>query len=128
MKSRKTRKRKLAKPRMPTLVSKKKNPLTGPYGVKRLFNGETRSLHQGVDFRARMGERVLAAAVSVVEQLVEWMPGMGRLEWLSMTGLVAELVVERVQRGGFKVPWFGVAWALDSLTIATHQVGKQRRS
>jgi murein DD-endopeptidase MepM/ murein hydrolase activator NlpD len=40
--------------------------MNGPFGTRRLFNGELQSQHSGVDFRAQTGEPVLAAAAGMV--------------------------------------------------------------
>jgi murein DD-endopeptidase MepM/ murein hydrolase activator NlpD len=40
--------------------------MNGPFGTRRLFNGELQSQHNGVDFRAQAGEPVYAAAAGTV--------------------------------------------------------------
>lgn len=40
--------------------------MNGPFGTRRLFNGELQSQHSGVDFRAQAGDPVHAAASGVV--------------------------------------------------------------
>jgi murein DD-endopeptidase MepM/ murein hydrolase activator NlpD len=40
--------------------------MNGPFGTRRLFNGELQSQHTGVDFRAQIGEPIQAAASGVV--------------------------------------------------------------
>jgi murein DD-endopeptidase MepM/ murein hydrolase activator NlpD len=40
--------------------------MNGPFGTRRLFNGELQSQHTGVDFRAQTGDPVHAAASGVV--------------------------------------------------------------
>jgi murein DD-endopeptidase MepM/ murein hydrolase activator NlpD len=40
--------------------------INGPFGTRRLFNGELQSQHTGVDFRAQTGDPVQAAASGVV--------------------------------------------------------------
>jgi murein DD-endopeptidase MepM/ murein hydrolase activator NlpD len=40
--------------------------MNGPFGTRRLFNGELQSQHSGVDFRAQTGDPVHAAASGVV--------------------------------------------------------------
>jgi hypothetical protein len=41
-------------------------PVTSPYGSRRLFNGKTRSYHNGVDFRAPLGTPIYAANTGIV--------------------------------------------------------------
>ena len=41
--------------------------ITSPFGNKRLFNGQLKSYHNGVDFRAPVGKPVLAATSGVVK-------------------------------------------------------------
>jgi murein DD-endopeptidase MepM/ murein hydrolase activator NlpD len=40
--------------------------MNGPFGTRRLFNGELQSQHSGVDFRAQAGDPVQAAGSGVV--------------------------------------------------------------
>lgn len=40
--------------------------ITSPYGGKRVFNGETKSHHNGVDFRAKVGTQIRAPAAGRV--------------------------------------------------------------
>jgi murein DD-endopeptidase MepM/ murein hydrolase activator NlpD len=40
--------------------------MNGPFGTRRVFNGELQSQHTGTDFRAQTGEPVHAAAAGVV--------------------------------------------------------------
>lgn len=40
--------------------------MNGPFGTRRVFNGELQSQHSGVDFRARTGDPVQAAGAGVV--------------------------------------------------------------
>jgi hypothetical protein len=40
--------------------------MNGPFGTRRVFNGELQSHHTGADFRAQTGDPVLAAAAGVV--------------------------------------------------------------
>jgi murein DD-endopeptidase MepM/ murein hydrolase activator NlpD len=40
--------------------------ITSPYGGKRVFNGKTKSHHNGVDFRAKVGTKIRAAAAGRV--------------------------------------------------------------
>jgi murein DD-endopeptidase MepM/ murein hydrolase activator NlpD len=41
-------------------------PVTSAYGSRRLFNGKTRSYHNGVDFRAPVGTPIYAANTGIV--------------------------------------------------------------
>ena len=43
-----------------------KNIVTSPYGIKRLYNGQMQNFHQGIDFKARIGTPVKAAAAGSV--------------------------------------------------------------
>lgn len=43
-----------------------KSVITDPFGVKRMFNGELKSAHTGLDFRAKVGTPIYSAASGVV--------------------------------------------------------------
>lgn len=42
------------------------SPITSPYGTKRMYNGELRNYHGGLDLKANVGTRVHAAAGGIV--------------------------------------------------------------
>lgn len=44
-----------------------KSSMTSPFGNKRMFNGQLRSFHNGVDFRAPVGKPIYAANAGVVK-------------------------------------------------------------
>jgi len=44
-----------------------KSAMTSPFGNKRMFNGQLRSFHNGVDFRAPVGKPIYAANAGVVK-------------------------------------------------------------
>jgi murein DD-endopeptidase MepM/ murein hydrolase activator NlpD len=44
-----------------------KSTMTSPFGNKRMFNGQLRSFHNGVDFRATVGKPIYAANAGVVK-------------------------------------------------------------
>ena len=63
--------RDLGQPVLPT-----RTRLTGYYGTQRVFNGEARSVHYGVDLNGRVGEPVLASADGqVVLSAMRWGSG-----------------------------------------------------
>jgi murein DD-endopeptidase MepM/ murein hydrolase activator NlpD len=45
-----------------TLVYPLQSSITSPFGIKRLFNREVKSYHNGVDFRAQVGTPIMAPA------------------------------------------------------------------